>query len=81
MLSVTLVVWTGDAKRMRANKLFCGGPLWVIYSILVGSVSGALGESIGMVSAALALLRYRRTDKDVTSDQSIKAGEESHEVF
>lgn len=29
MSSVTLTTWTGDAKRMRLNKLFCAGPLWI----------------------------------------------------
>ena len=60
MLSVTLTTWSGDAKIMRLNKLFIAGPAWIVYSVMAGSWSGILCESIGMASAALAVFRYRR---------------------
>lgn len=60
MLSVTLTTWSDNAKVMRLNKLFCAGPLWVVYTIAAGSVSNLLCEVIGMASAAAGIYRYRR---------------------
>ena len=59
MLSVTLTIWSDNGQIMRINKLFCAGPLWVVYAA-AGSISNILCETIGMASAALGIIRYRR---------------------
>lgn len=62
MGSVSMTTWTGNARAMRINKLLCAGPFWIIYAAATGSVSGVLCESVGMLSAAVALRRTRPTD-------------------
>ena len=59
MLSVVLTTWTDDAWVMRLNKLFCAGPLWLVYAMAAGSISSVLCEAIGMTSAAIGLYRCR----------------------
>ena len=64
MLSVTLTIWSDNGQVMRLNKLFCAGPLWVIYTIAAGSISNLLCEIIGMVSAAVGICRYRQNERE-----------------
>lgn len=72
--SVTLTTWTGNAKVMRVNKLLCAGPLWIIYSAIIGSWSGILCEAIGMISAAAALYRYRKEAQARRKSTECKGG-------
>lgn len=74
MSSVTLATWTGNAKLMRINKLLCAGPLWTIYSAIIGSWSGVLCEAIGMISAAAALYRYRKEAQARQESEGCKGG-------
>ena len=50
--------WSKDEKTIRLGKLLCVGPCWALYGIYVGSIFGAISESVGMASALVALRRY-----------------------
>ena len=79
MLSVVLTTWTDDAWVMRLNKLFCAGPLWLVYAMAAGSISSVLCEAIGMTSAAIGLYRCRAGGR--APDRAVLKGEISMEAF
>lgn len=63
-IAFILTNWSGDSRIMRLGKLTVVGPGWVAYNVYVQSYSGILSESFGMVSALIALVRYRQTKKE-----------------
>lgn len=70
LVSILFVIWStwsGKARIIRLAKLFGAGPTWLVYSIIMRSYSGALSESIGMLSAAIGLYRYgfRKEDDEI----------------
>ena len=60
VLTTIWVTWSGKGNVIRMGRLFVAGPTWLLYSIIAGSIAGALTELIGMTSAATALWRYRK---------------------
>lgn len=55
---------TGDTRTIRLWKLLAVAPCWIIYNLHVRSYFGAVSESIGICTAAGALLyaRYRTSN-------------------
>ena len=43
---------------IRLNRLCFASPCWIIYDILVGSVSGIACEAFSMGSVIVSLFRY-----------------------
>lgn len=54
--------WSCNGKVMRLGKLCFVGPGWIAYNLYAHSYSGILSESIGMCSALVSILRYRKQD-------------------
>lgn len=53
-----------NAKTVKIIYLI-GGPLWLVYCILVSSISGALNEAINIVSIIIALVRFNTHKKAI----------------
>lgn len=64
ILATSWSAWSGRGKVLRVTRLAISGPTWLLYSVLVGSIPGALSEAIGMTSSAIGLWRYRKTPEE-----------------
>lgn len=58
LVSSTIGYWTNNAQKIRLSNLVCASPAWVIYDIFVGSIGGALSESITIISILISVYRY-----------------------
>lgn len=56
--------WSRNGKVIRLNRLCFASPCWIIYDILVGSVSGVACEAFSMCSVIVSLFRYGLTALD-----------------
>ena len=54
----TLANWSRNGKTVRLSRLFIASPCWIIYDVLVGSVSGIACEAFSMGSILVSIWRY-----------------------
>lgn len=50
--------WTRRGKIIRLNRLCFASPCWILYDVIVGSVSGIICELFAMSSVIISLLRF-----------------------
>lgn len=58
LVGSTIGYWTNNAQKIRLSNLVCASPAWIIYDIFVGSIGGALSESITIISILVSVYRY-----------------------
>ena len=49
--------WINDEKRIRQVS-FIGSPFWLIYDLVSGAYSSCIGDTLSLVSLAIAMFRY-----------------------
>lgn len=57
-IASTIGGYTNNAKKIRWVGMFINSPLWIIYSVIVGSFAGALDEIVSEISMILSVVRY-----------------------
>lgn len=63
-IAFVLINWTGNANWIRVGKLAVVGPGWMVYDAFAGSLGGVISEGIGLCSALVSLIYYRRQTRD-----------------
>jgi hypothetical protein len=59
-----------DIVRLKALQVL-NGVLWLVYELMSGAYTVMIGESVGLVLAAVALLRLTRARKTNPSDSTV----------
>ena len=57
-IAATIAGYTHNPRKIRVAGMFINSPLWLIYSIIVGSWAGILDEVITETSIIVSILRY-----------------------
>ncbi len=60
----TTAFWINDEKIIRRVSLL-GSPFWFVYNFLSRAYGSAIGDILTMVSIVIAMIKYRRVDKEV----------------
>lgn len=55
----TVAMWSKNPTYIRYSQLFAISPVWLVHNIYVFSIGGILAESFAIVSAIIALIRFR----------------------
>ncbi|MBQ7534184.1 MAG: YgjV family protein [Stomatobaculum sp.] len=50
--------WSRSGKIIRLNRLLFASPCWILYDIIMGSVSGIICEAFAMSSILISIMRY-----------------------
>lgn len=67
-IATTIGGYTHNGKKIRIAGIFVNSPLWLLYSILVGSWAGILDEVISEISMILSVVRFGWKGLDETRD-------------
>ena len=58
MITMTIVMWTRDGKKIRLASLLVNSPAWLTYDIYTMSYSGILCELFSMISVLVSIKRF-----------------------
>ena len=58
MISGTISIFSRNARIIRIVQMSCTSPVWLIYNILAGSISGSITDSFNIVSVVVSLIRF-----------------------
>lgn len=54
----TLTNWSRNGKIIRLNRLCFASPCWIIYDVIVGSLSGIVCEAFSIGSILVSIFRF-----------------------
>lgn len=57
-IASTIGGYTNNARKIRAAGMFINSPLWIVYSLIVGSWAGVLDELVSEASMIISVIRY-----------------------
>ena len=64
-IAATIGGYTFNPRKIRIAGIFINSPLWIVYSVLVGSWAGILDEIVTEASMLLSIWRYGWKNLDV----------------
>lgn len=57
-LACTYGCWSRNPRTIRMANLLLGSPTWLIYDIVLGSISASIMESLTILSILISIIRY-----------------------
>ena len=57
-IAATIGGYTHNGKKIRIAGMFINSPLWIVYSVIVGSWAGILDEVVSELSMILSVVRF-----------------------
>lgn len=57
-IAATIGGYTNSARKIRIAGIFINSPLWIVYSVIVGSWAGILDEVVSEISMIISIIRY-----------------------
>ncbi len=57
-IASTIGGYTRNPQKVRAAGMFINSPLWIVYSVIVGSLAGTIDEIISEVSMISSVVRF-----------------------
>lgn len=74
LLPMTGIVVGTVAMRMKEPRMMRllslpSSPLWMVYEFITGSYAGLIGETFGMISIIVGMLRFDRKKKELPADE------------
>lgn len=57
-IASTIGGYTKNPQKVRAAGMFINSPLWIVYSVIVGSLAGTLDEIISEISMISSVVRF-----------------------
>lgn len=57
-IASTIGGYTNNARKIRIAGMFINSPLWIVYSMIVGSWAGVLDEVVSETSMIISVIRY-----------------------
>lgn len=63
-MTAAMVNWTRNGKLMRLGRLAVVSPCWLVYDVCVGSWSGVVDETLGIISLLISLFRFGLKELD-----------------
>lgn len=67
-IAATVGGYTHNAKKIRLAGMLVNSPLWIVYSILVGSIAGVLDEVVSEISVLISIHRFGWKNLDQTEE-------------
>lgn len=65
-IASTVGGYTRNPQKVRIAGMFINSPLWIVYSIIVGSWAGILDEVVSEISMAISVIRFGWKNLDKT---------------
>ena len=50
--------WSRNLRKIRVINLILGSPTWLVYDIVLGSISASIMESLTILSILISIIRY-----------------------
>ncbi len=63
-IASTIAGYTHNGRKIRVAGMAINSPLWIIYSVIVGSWAGVLDEVVSEISMIVSIWRYGWKDLD-----------------
>ena len=57
-LACTYGCWSRNPRTIRMANLLLGSPTWLVYDIVLGSISASIMESLTILSILISIIRY-----------------------
>lgn len=63
LIVMSVLMWIGDAVRIRYGQIAVGSPTWIIHNVFIFSLGGLICEVFNMISSVIAIVRFKRESK------------------
>jgi len=59
LCAMSVVMWMGNSRHIRYSQIIYMSPAWIVHNVFNFTLGGLLCEVFNMISALVALIRYR----------------------
>ena len=63
LVLMSVLMWIGNAVKIRYGQIAVGSPTWIIHNVFNFSLGGLICEVFNIISSIIAIVRFRREAK------------------